>query len=341
VVVEWDPADPASLEPRDGEKGETESLVRGIAAQFASSAKPNSAKFGEAELAAANGVPIRGWTACGDSTVVTGSGLSSSAACEVLFGTIFNCLYAGGKYTPLDLAKMGQMAENRWFGKPCGLMDQAASASGGAVAIDFKDAANPLVQHIDVDFADFGCTLCVVHTRGSHADLTPDYAAIPAEMKAVAAYFGKKVLREADRERFYAEIGALRAKTGDRAVLRAMHFFAENENVDEEVAALEAKDMPRYLEAVRRSGKSSMELLENCYSILDPKSQGIPITIGVTEGFDKRAVARVHGGGFAGTAQAYIPTEKFSEYKLIMEAIFGADSVTELKIRALGTGEVT
>jgi galactokinase len=324
------------LSIHEHEKGTTEALVRGIAAELE-----------------ARGTIVGGFSANAASTVLGGSGLSSSAAVEVLIGKIFDCLYGGGKRSPLEIAQIGQKAENVYFGKPSGLMDQTASASGGAVAIDFGDPKNPKVKQINFDLAAEGFSLCVVDTKGSHADLTPDYAAIPAEMKAVAAHFGKNFLRELNLETLFPAIKELRGKVGDRAILRAIHFFNENDRVDAMLASLEKLEsaksvqekksiLQEYFNTVNESGKSSWELLQNVYSPKRAEEQGIPLALAITQHFlQHEGACRVHGGGFAGTIQAYIPTDRLAEYKTLMENMFGADSVTVLRIRPIGATELS
>ncbi|MCL2233223.1 MAG: galactokinase [Treponema sp.] len=319
--------DISDLSPREGEKGNSEALVRGIAAEFA-----------------AQGTPVGGFTANAANAVLTGSGLSSSAAVEVLFAKIFDNLYCGGKRSALELAKIGQKAENLYFGKPCGLMDQTACAWGGAAAIDFADSQNPLVRGIAFDPAAAGFALCVVNTRGSHSDLTPDYAAIPAEMKAVAGFFGKEVLRELDEETLLGRITEVRAAAGDRAVLRALHYYGENRRVDAKMAALETApvDMETFLALVRESGDSSWELLQNIYSPKKPNEQGLSVALALTKRFlgSGGGACRVHGGGFAGTIQTYLPLQKLEEYRSLMEGIFGKGALTVLRIRPLGAAEL-
>ncbi|MDR2101295.1 MAG: hypothetical protein LBP43_01840, partial [Treponema sp.] len=343
---------PANLAPRPEEKGTTEALVRGIAAEFA-----------------ARGVEVGGFIANADSTVLPGSGLSSSAAVEVLFGRIFDSFYGEGKRSALEIAQIGQRAENNYFGKPSGLMDQTACATGGVVSIDFADAARPLVKRILFDPAEAGYALCVVDTRGSHADLTPDYAAIPAEMKSVARFFGKEVLREISRDELLLRGAELRQTLGDRALLRSLHFFEENRRVDAMEAALKTLEtaqagaqagaqkgaLKTYLELVNESGHSSWELLQNIYSPQKVREQGIGLALALTREFLKtprtnpapeaghlagqpasQGACRVHGGGFAGTIQAYIPRDLLDPYRVLMEGIFGPGAVTELKIRATG-----
>jgi galactokinase len=315
--------DIGDLRPQEHERGTTESLIRGMAAEMAK-----------------DGIAVNGWTANADSTVLPGSGLSSSAACEVLFGSICNYLYGGGKYTPLQIAQMAQRVENNYFGKPCGLMDQAASAIGGAVMLDFADNDKPLVEAIPFDPETFGYALCVVDTKGSHADLTPDYASIPLEMKGVANFFGKNFLREIDAAAVLANISALRKAVGDRAVLRAIHFFNENDRVTEMADAIKQSAIKKYLSLVAESGVSSFEVLQNCYSLKKPSEQGIPLALALTKKFSAEAVCRVHGGGFAGTIQVYLPCDAIAPYKTFMESVFGSGAVTILKIRAIGTAEL-
>ncbi|GHV80040.1 galactokinase [Spirochaetia bacterium] len=326
------------------EPGTTESLVRGIATELTR-----------------RGTEVGGFSANAASTVLTGSGLSSSAAVEVLLGRIFDNLYGGGKRSALELAQIGQIAENIYFGKPCGLMDQTACASGGAVAIDFKDPDKPRVTQINFDLAAAGYALCVVDTHGSHADLTEDYAAIPAEMKAVAAFFGKAVLREVDPRQVLAHAAEIRKAAGDRALLRAIHFFNENDRVDAMREALLAADTAQegtaklqaihtFLDLVNQSGSSSVELLQNIYAPKHPGEQGISTALALTHSFIETETAssnaagngacRVHGGGFAGTIQAYIPLEKLSAYKTRMEEVFGAGAVTPIRIRPVGAVEL-
>ena len=329
------------LQPRPEEQGTTESLVRGIAAEMVRRG------------GGANGVG--GFSANAASTVLPGSGLSSSAAVEVLFGRIFDCLYGDGKRSALEIAQIGQIAENEFFGKPCGLMDQAACASGGVVAINFAGAARPEVRRINFDLAAAGYALCVVNTRGSHADLTPDYAAIPGEMKAAAAFFGKTVLAELDRETVLAGAADLRKAAGDRALLRALHFFDENERVDAMAAALsnmdsaagtEAKQraLNRYLELVNESGDSSWELLQNVYSPRSPQAQGISVALALSRDFFRgqklRGACRVHGGGFAGTIQVYLPLDALDACRARVEGVFGPGSLTPLRIRPQGSIEL-
>jgi galactokinase len=332
------------IEPKEHEKETTEALIRGIAAEFA-----------------ARGAAVKGFTVNAASTVFPGSGLSSSAAVEALFGRIINNLYHEGKCSPIEIAQIGRKAENIYFGKPCGLMDQCACVYGGAIAIDFADPSMPLVKQVDVDLAAAGLSLCVVNTRGSHADLTADYAAIPGEMKAVAASFGKKTLRECDRGAVVKNAAELRQKPGDRALLRALHFFDENGRVGEMLAALECfaapeskaqspsarqEAMANYLRLVNESGDSSWKLLQNVFTPQNPEDQGIATALALTRNFLRNVSAsncgacRVHGGGFAGSIQAYIPAALLQNYCAAMDAVFGQGSVTVLRIRPVGAEEL-
>jgi galactokinase len=319
----------ADLAMREEEAGTTDSLVRGIAAELTR-----------------RGTDVGGFTANAASTVLPGSGLSSSAAVEALLARIFDGLYGGGKRSALELAQIGQIAENSYFGKPCGLEDQIACASGGAVAIDFGDPSRPLIQQIRFEPETAGYALCVVDTHGSHADLTPDYAAIPAEMKAVAGLFGKEVLRELALEQVLDRAAEIRAAAGDRALLRAIHFFNENRRVDAMLAALENSDIKGFLDLVNQSGASSIELLQNIYSPRQPAEQGVSAALALTRNFiaseaGGAGACRVHGGGFAGTIQAYLPLERMEAYRRRMEGVFGAGSVASLRIRPVGAEELS
>jgi len=326
------------LKPKPEEEGTTEALVRGIAAELS-----------------LRGCTIGGFSANADSNVLPGSGLSSSAALEVLLCRIFDSLYSEGKRSSLEIAQIGQIAENAFFGKPCGLMDQTACATGGAVAIDFKDAANPKVNQINFDLTAAGYALCVVNTGGNHADLTADYASIPAEMKKISGFFGKSVLGELDKETVASAAAELRKLHGDRALLRALHFFNENERVDTMTAILKEMEnaatgvakqqvLKSYLDLVNESGDSSWELLQNVFSSHRPEVQGISIALALTKDFFKSqkiyGAGRVHGGGFAGTIQTYIPLDVIDAYCKNIETVFGAGSVTVLKIRPKGAVEL-
>lgn len=312
--------DLSHLDAVPSERGRSTALVRGIAAMFR-----------------ASGYRIGGFDAYTTSEVLTGSGLSSSAAFEVLVGTILNHMYNEGKISPVAIAQIGQRAENEYFGKPCGLMDQTASAVGGFVAIDFADPALPVVQRVPFDLASSGYALCIVNTGGSHADLTADYAAVPAEMKEVAAQFGKQYLREVEQEEFYAHIGSLRGKVSDRAILRAIHFFDDNERVKQQTDALKKGDMQDFLDLVNASGRSSFEHLQNVYSPSHPSEQGIALALALSEKIlSGRGAVRVHGGGFAGTIQAFVPHDLLECFKQEIESVFGAGACHILSVRPVG-----
>lgn len=309
-----------SLSPREDEKNTSAALVRGVSAKIA-------------EL----GHTLCGFDAYVTSNVLSGSGLSSSAAYEVLIGNILNHLCCGGALDPVEIAKIGQYAENVYFGKPCGLMDQMGSAVGGAVAIDFHDPASPVVRRADYDFSASGHALCIVDTASSHGDLTDDYADITREMGAVAAYFGQKFLRDVPEADFHAALPALRASCGDRAVLRALHYYEDDRRAVEEAEALAAGDFPRFLALVNASGLSSALHLQNTWSISDPRQQAIPVCLAVgRELLEGTGAIRVHGGGFAGTIQAFVPNDKLVSFKTGMEALLGPGKCHILHIRPQG-----
>ena len=311
----------AYTEPDEAKFGSSASLIAGMCAGFA-----------------AKGYKIGGFDACTTSNVLKGSGLSSSAAFEDMVGNILNHLYNDGNVDNVEIAKLAQFSENKFFGKPCGLMDQVACAAGGIVAIDFKDTAAPVIEKLDFDVTAAGYRLCIVDTGGNHADLTPDYAAVPAEMKAIAKAMGTEVLREADEQAVLANIKSLRAQFGDRAVLRALHFFAENRRVKEQSDALRGGDLRRYFEGVIASGRSSFCYLQNVYTSVNVAEQGLSLALNLAERYlaDKGGAWRVHGGGFAGTIQAYVPAAAVEGYREIMDAVFGEGACIPLCIRPLG-----
>jgi galactokinase len=318
----------ADLEARPAERGTTAALVRGVAKAVAE----RLGREGRGQLP--------GFTARVSSRVLPGSGLSSSAAFEVLVGTILADL-AGMKVDPVEVARIGQYAENEYFGKPCGLMDQTASAVGGVVSIDFAEPSSPVVKRVEYDFAKRGYELVIVNTGGSHADLTPEYAAVPAEMKAVASYFGASYLRELDPAVILARGPEARKACGDRAFLRALHFVAEDLRVGRMVRALESDHLRSYLELVRESGHSSWELLQNTYPSGAKEEQGVPVALALTAGFlGDEGAWRVHGGGFAGTIQAYVPGDRKAEYACLMERYFGSGSAIPATPRARGAVRV-
>ena len=306
--------------PRTEENETTVSLVRGMA-----------------ELAAQRGYPVSGFDAYAVSDVLPGSGLSSSAACEVLLGVVINHLFCQDAFTPVEIAQMGQKAENAYFGKPSGLMDQTASSVGGAVAIDFADPAKPQVRSVAVDLTALGYALCIIDSGASHADLTGEYAAVPQEMRAVAAFFGKEVLREVSEHQVLDQLPALRAQVGDRAVLRALHFFADDARVEGEADALARKDMDAFLALVKESGRSSWEFLQNITPAGAVGEQAMAVALAVAERALKgRGACRVHGGGFAGTIQAFVPLDELEAFRAETEGALGAGSCHVLSIRPVG-----
>lgn len=319
-----DVCDITDLEIKEDEKGHSPALVRGMCAGFL--------KYG---------YKIGGFDAVTMSSVLSGSGLSSSAAYEVLVGTMLNYLYNDGKVDAVTIAKIAQYAENVYFDKPCGLMDQMACSVGGFVTIDFNNPAEPVVNEVKFDFASSGHSLCIVDTKGSHSDLTDDYAAIRSEMEAVAGVFGKNVLREVDEEEFKKNIPAVREKVGDRAVLRAIHFFADNARVLKEVEALKNGDFETFKSYILESGDSSYKYNQNVFSVKKPTEQPVSLALSLSESILRgKGAWRVHGGGFAGTIQAFVPNEMLADYKNAMESIFGEGSCYVLIIRPVGGIEV-
>lgn len=287
------------------------------------------------------GYNVGGFTAYTTSDVLKGSGLSSSAAFEVLIGEILNHLYNGGRVSFVEIAKIAQYAENVYFGKPSGLMDQMASSAGGFIYIDFNDTEKPIIEAMDFDPADNGFSLCIIDTKGSHAELTPEYAAIPEEMKKVAGFFTKPYLRVITREELLDNISAVRESCGDRAVLRALHFFDENERVERLAAAIRAGDFEDFLKAVNASGESSYKYLQNVFAASLPHQQSVSLALYMCEKLlSGEGASRVHGGGFAGTVQAFVPKEKLSEFILGIESVFGKDSCHVLDIRPVGGTKV-
>lgn len=314
--------DLARLEPQRGEENTSAALIRGVAAALAK-----------------RGCDLRGagLEVYMVSDVPGGSGLSSSAAFEVLFGTIFNELFFGGRATAVELAQMGQYAENVFFGKPCGLMDQTASSVGGAVAIDFADPAKPVVERLEMDLHKEGYALCILDSHASHADLTGEYAAITDELKAVSRFFGKEVLREVPEGEFYAALPRLRELAGDRAVLRAMHFYSEDDRAHREAETLKTGRFQDFLALVRESGDSSAMCLQNVTPTGAVEEQALMVTIALAQRLlGQRGAARVHGGGFGGTAQAFVPLDMLEEFKARMEAVLGKNSCHVVTIRPVG-----
>ena len=285
-----------------------------------------------------SGFTVGGYDAYATSDVLKGSGISSSAAYEVMIGNILNYLYADGKVDNKEIAKLAQYAENVYFGKPCGLMDQMACAVGGFVFIDFLDNKNPEVVPIDFSLTKEGYSLCIVNTGGNHADLNDDYASVPAEMKAVARHFGKEALRGLSEADIISKISELRLLSGDRAILRAIHFIRENERVVKIKEALLSGDLQGFFAGVLASGNSSFKYLQNVYTTKNVDEQGLSLALAVTEGYlsDKGGAWRVHGGGFAGTIQAFVRNEDLDGYVKLLDSVFGEGSATKLRIRPLG-----
>lgn len=282
------------------------------------------------------GYKVGGFDATTTSNVLKGSGLSSSAAFEVMIGNILNYLYNDGQVSNVEIAKMAQFAENRYFGKPCGLMDQTACAVGGFITIDFADPSKPQIEKLDFDLSGAGYALCITDTGGNHADLNEDYASVPAEMKSVAAFFGKNVLREVTTEEILSRLPVLRRACGDRAVLRALHFQAENARVGEQVQALRAGDINSFFRLVLASGNSSFRYLQNVYTTKNVQEQGLSLALCLTESSGMASAWRVHGGGFAGTVQAFVPADRAADYAAYMEQVFGEHSVYILRVRPEG-----
>lgn len=315
VVVSLD-----DLAQKEEEEGTTLSLVKGVVAEIKN-----------------RGYRVGGFEAYITSDVLIGAGLSSSAAFETIIGTILSGLYNEMKISPVEIAVIGQYAENVYFGKPCGLMDQTASSVGNLVHIDFADKAHPAIEVVSCDLAEYGYSLCITDTKGSHEDLTPDYAAVPAEMRAAAAVFGREVLHGVTFEELLAHSAEVREKAGDRAFLRAVHFVQENKRVRAQVKALQEKDFPAFLSEIKKSGDSSFKYLQNVYTNHDVQHQNVSVALAVSDAvLGENGVSRVHGGGFAGTIQAFVKNEAVAEYKAAMDTLFGKDACNVLKIRKYG-----
>lgn len=316
--------DTKDLEAKADEKDSTPALVRGVAAGF----EKNNLKIG-------------GFKAYMTSDVMKGSGVSSSAAFEVLVASILSGLYNDNAVSAVKAAQISQFAENEYFGKPSGLLDQMAASVGGFVYIDFKKTQYPIIMPIEFNINSYGYTLCIVDTKGSHADLTPEYSAIPTEMKEVAKVLGKTVLRETDEEEFFSNIAMLREKCGDRAVLRAAHFFDENKRVELAADALKNSDINSFLAVIKSSGNSSYKYLQNVYANKNPDEQGVALGLYVAERvLGEKGASRVHGGGFAGTIQAFVPNELLDEFVKAENAVFGEGSCHKLFIRPVGGTEI-
>ncbi len=312
--------DISDLNVHTEEFGKSSGLIRGMCAGFVE-----------------YGYKIGGFNAASMSRVLSGSGLSSSAAYEVLIGTILNHLYNDGKVSAVDIAKIAQFAENKYFGKPCGLMDQMASSVGSFITIDFKDPSEPVIKKVNFDFASCGHALCIIDTGGDHADLTDDYAAVRGEMEQAAEVFGKSVLRDVDEAEFMSNISLVREKVNDRAILRAMHFYAENKRAEAEVKALESGDFDAFKELVTESGRSSYMYNQNVFTTKDVAHQGVSLALAMCEYLLKgKGAWRVHGGGFAGTVQAFVPVDMLDDFCEKIEAVFSKGSCHVLSIRPFG-----
>ena len=312
--------DITDLEVKADEINSTPALIRGVAARFT-------------QL----GCKVEGFDAYMESTVLPGSGLSSSAAFEVLVGTIINGLFFDSKISQPEIAKIGQYAENVFFGKPCGLMDQTASAVGGLVTIDFLEKENPVIESVDFDFSACGHALCIIDSGADHADLTDEYAAITKEMRSICDHFGKEVLTQIDEKDFYAAIPALREKCGDRAVLRAIHFYDDNNRVIKQVAALRSGDFTEFLRLIKESGRSSWMYLQNVIPAGYKAHQDVAVALCLCEKYlQGKGGYRVHGGGFAGTVQAFVPFEILESFRSGIDAVLGEGACHVLSIRPQG-----
>ncbi len=317
---DMDMVDITDLTPKKSEYSKSKALIRGVCAGFVE-----------------RGYEIGGFDAATANDVVSGSGLSSSASFEVLVGTILNYLYNDGKVTPVEIAQIAQYAENEFFGKPCGLLDQMTCSVGGFVFMDFNDPSKPIIKPVKFEFESCEHALCIVNTGGSHSDLTDEYAAVKNEMISVAQRLGHGFLRDADQAQFLNSIDLMRGAVGDRAILRAKHFFSENERVDNEVKALENKEFGEFKKLVIKSGQSSYMYNQNVFSVKDPISQ--PVSLGLClceELLDGKGAWRVHGGGFAGTIQAFVPIDMLADFKRRMELVFGEGNCYVLSIRPVG-----
>lgn len=315
----------SELQPNENEKDRASALIRGVVSKIKDM-----------------GYEIKGFDAYTISNVLKGSGMSSSAAFEVLVGTIINGLFCNNEIDAVEIAKIGQYAENVFFGKPCGLMDQMASSVGSVVAIDFEDNQKPIVNKVDFDFTKSGYSLCIIDSGADHADLTDDYAAITVEMRKVANYFGKDYLREVDPEKFTKELKNLRNEIkDDRAILRAIHYFNENERAQAEVEALKENDFDAFLDIVKESGRSSFMYLQNVFSPSTSNNQAVALTLALCdEILGNEGAYRVHGGGFAGTVQAFVPSEMLDEFKNKIESVLGDGMCHVLSIRPVGGYEL-
>lgn len=312
------------LVPNEANFGSSTTLVQGVAATIKNL-----------------GYTVAGFDACTTSDVMGGSGLSSSAAFEVLLGSVLSYMFNDGKISPVEIAKVAQYSENVFFGKPCGLLDQMASSVGTFVTIDFKSTKDPVIKKIDFDFSKSGHSLCIVDTHGNHSDLTDDYAAVRTEMESVAQALGKNVLREVSYEEFFAALPELTGRVNDRAILRAIHFFNENKRVEKAVKCLESNDFEGFKQVIIESGRSSFMLNQNVYTPKNPTEQKLSLALAISkELLDGKGAWRVHGGGFAGTIQAFVPNDMLDTYKKTIEGVFGEGSCHVLIIRPVGGTQV-
>lgn len=312
------------LVPNEANFGSSTTLVQGVAATIKNL-----------------GYTVAGFDACTASDVMGGSGLSSSAAFEVLLGSVLSYMFNDGKISPVEIAKVAQYSENVFFGKPCGLLDQMASSVGTFVTIDFKSVKDPVIKKIDFDFSKSGHSLCIVDTHGNHSDLTDDYAAVRTEMESVAQALGKNVLREVSYEEFFAALPELTGRVNDRAILRAIHFFNENKRVEKAVDCLENNDFEGFKQVIIDSGRSSFMLNQNVYTPKNPTEQKLSLALAISkELLDGKGAWRVHGGGFAGTIQAFVPNDMLDTYKKTIEGVFGEGSCHVLIIRPVGGTQV-
>ena len=316
--------DTSDLSVIDSEAGKSSALIRGVCARF----NELGYKFG-------------GFNASITSRVLSGSGLSSSAAYEVLIGTVLNYLYNDGNITDVEIAQISQYAENVYFKKPCGLMDQTACSVGGFVKIDFEDTSAPVIEKLDFDIAKYGYNLCIIDTGGNHADLTDDYAAIRLEMNSVAEFFGESVLRRVKESDVFDNIANIRKKTGDRAVERAIHYYNENKRVERLADALSKGDFDEFKNIIVESGRSSYMYNQNCFTLSNPSEQPVALALCISEEILKgKGAYRVHGGGFAGTVQAFVPVRDTEAYVSAMRRVFGENSCYILKVRSHGGCEI-
>ena len=315
----------SDLEINEAEFDKASALIRGVVKGFTD-----------------KGYEIKGFDAYTLSNVLKGSGMSSSAAFEVLVGTIINGLFCNGEVSAIEIAKIGQFAENKYFGKPCGLMDQMASSVGAIVAIDFEDTKNPKVEKVDFDFTKTDHALCIIDSGADHADLTSEYADITVEMRAVSEFFGKQFLREIPKEDFMMKLPELKdALKNERALIRALHYFNDTVRAEEEVKALKENDFNKFLSIVKKSGYSSFMYLQNVFAASMPHQQAVSLSLALCdELLGDRGAYRVHGGGFAGTVQAFVPNDMLNEFKTKIEAVLGNGACHVLSIRPVGGTEV-